>query len=436
MVGVVIQSPASRIYKMELLTRHLTASAAQWVTNASPEDIALAIELGIPAATAVISVREKATAAISSATAAVEDARREIENNKRRQSGANSEEISRADSGTISGKNPSLPTVAPQVVSSHARGALGESLVARALTSEFGDVSVTSHDTMSGDMSVSLSGYKILVEVKNYASGVPAREVDKFHRDLDAASAAAGLFVSLGGAQISTITRGFELAYKFCGSRVIPCAYIVSDDPRQIMVATRMLVRAISLKREHSTERLTDAHEGLAALSRARTELQIGLGEITARMVGLSCGVAAAESRLRESFEDGRQDAGVTGTTAEGVLEHISKSEGISHYSARLRGHLEEIITVISGSREGLSSDTWVLAERSITDTATGISLKLLRGSVIAHIPRVSVSHEHTLVGLREFGDAFRVTKNIEIAVDARGIDWCRRALFGTPVCR
>jgi hypothetical protein len=394
---------------------HLSRSAAAWLANAAPENIALAIELGIPAASAVIESRSAASAAISRATQIVESMLGSVS------------EIRRSEPTP----EPVLaPPVVSAVMSSYAKGSLGEVAVSQALSEEFGDVKVTSRDVMSGDMSIYIHGAKILVEVKNYATGVPAREVDKFHRDVEATASAAGLFISLGGAQISTITRGFELAYKFCGSRVIPCAYVVAGDPKQIIVAARMLVRAISLKQEPNTGKLAEAHDGLAALSRARTELQLGLGEITSRMVGFSSGVAAAEAKLRDSFEDARQTITAEVSTAESIILKLSRAEIMSTYTPVQRGILEEVVKIINDSRHGVAADTWCVSERAITDNVTGVSIKFLRGHTTAYIPRSAISRESILSGLQELGESFRVAKQVEVILDVRGLDWCRRTFY------
>lgn len=405
---------------MELITRYLTPLTAEWVDSSAPENIALAIELGIAAARIVIETRLKCLSAIEKATTMVT----KLSENTHRG------DIVVNDCVPQSEDKPA-DVLAPRVVlPSAVIGVVGEKLVLGALTSEFTDIKITSHDKMSGDMSVLVGGHKILAEVKNYSSGVPTREVKKFHRDLEATNSAAGLFVSLGGSQISTVTRSFELVYECCGSNIVPCAYVVASNVEQIIVAARMLIRAMALRAEPSYEKLSDAHNGLSALSCARVELQTGLGDIVSRIVGFGCGIASAEALLRESIASSREANYLEATTGPAVVLRLTRCGLISNYTPQLRMTLTEIIEIITGSRNGVIADTWRISENMVVDTITKISIKLLKSSAVVLFPRAMVSDAHILLGMHEFGEAFRVTKNIEPPADLKTKSWCQ-VVFG-----
>src|SRR3989344_7441405 len=65
--------------------------------------------------------------------------------------------------------------------SASALGAIGEDYIESILQKRYTSVKRTSAEAHSGDMAFD---EQILVEVKNYKSTVPSKEVDKFHRDI------------------------------------------------------------------------------------------------------------------------------------------------------------------------------------------------------------------------------------------------------------
>lgn len=83
-------------------------------------------------------------------------------------------------------------------------GELGELLVQQALHGAAvahcaqARVVRTGHRPRSGDFQVTLAEGLFLVEVKNYTRAVPAKEVDKLRRDLEASGARGGILISLG----------------------------------------------------------------------------------------------------------------------------------------------------------------------------------------------------------------------------------------------
>ena len=89
-----------------------------------------------------------------------------------------------------------MVSVKPKQIA-QAIGATGERVVINSLSDRFGSSAVINKSTTaaSGDIELIVGGRVMMIEVKNWTSTVPIKEVDKFQRDIQLSRVSAGLFV-------------------------------------------------------------------------------------------------------------------------------------------------------------------------------------------------------------------------------------------------
>lgn len=201
----------------------------------------------------------------------------------------------------------SLSAVAPVVEISQVKGVRGETHVLRALRDEFQCESVTGK-TASGDISIWYDNQKLMVEVKNYTRPVPAAEIAKFLRDLEAVNASAGLFVSLC-TRVTGVTDNFESRMHPLSWGMIPITYIVADDPHVIVNAAKMTLTHARMRREvnvmvktaHAEVRNVDKCIDMCAHARLQTyELAAAT---TVQLSKIAATIQTAEALGRECIE-------------------------------------------------------------------------------------------------------------------------------------
>lgn len=150
------------------------------------------------------------------------------------------------DDKIISVSKQSMPTRASSEL-----GAIGEEAVRSMLIEEY-VVNTVAAEGHKGDLVINragdLSGAKIMVEVKNYKSTVSSKEIEKFHRDMNAnATISAGIFVSIGSGKVSGINKAITLSSGNGDAR--PIMIVVSGDINVIRAAVSLLWANIDMLR-------------------------------------------------------------------------------------------------------------------------------------------------------------------------------------------
>lgn len=146
-------------------------------------------------------------------------------------------------------------------------GKMGEEYVYEVVSRRY-NVENVSKTGGRGDMI--LDG-RILLEVKNYSSVVPTKEVTKYISDVSSTSLSGGLMLSLN----TDITGkgGFKIEWQSRGKGEVPLLYVRSSDERVILSSLEMLNALI----EWSERRLLTAddniYETLSMLERRMKEL-------------------------------------------------------------------------------------------------------------------------------------------------------------------
>lgn len=198
--------------------------------------------------------------------------------------------------------------VAMPVEIAQVRGVRGELHVLEALAGEFKCEKVTSR-TASGDIQIWYDNVKLMVEVKNYTKPVPAGEVVKFLRDLEACNAACGLFVSLNS-RVTGITEGVESRlHPMRSGDMVPIMYACVDDPRIIITCARSVIERAKLRREAAIERAAAHAEVLQidraidAMAHARMQVYELAGSVPMTLAKIASSIQTAESTARECVE-------------------------------------------------------------------------------------------------------------------------------------
>lgn len=124
--------------------------------------------------------------------------------------------------------------------------------------------------------------YRYLVDVKNYRSSVPTKEVEKFWRDIEASSYDGAFLISLHS-RITGKNAGFQFEEKLINMTCLPIAYICSSDPTIISEVIKFMTSmtevkmrcGISLTKSQKVMRSISALESSIDLfSRSRSNLQ------------------------------------------------------------------------------------------------------------------------------------------------------------------
>jgi hypothetical protein len=103
----------------------------------------------------------------------------------------------------------------------------------------------------AGDFVISWKGrnkiYKILVDVKNYKTTVPSKEVDKLYRDININNVAGGLMISLQS-KIVGVKKMMELKEYSTNRGIVPVIFMKSGTPSIIAEVIKLLFYVAEIK--------------------------------------------------------------------------------------------------------------------------------------------------------------------------------------------
>lgn len=212
---------------------------------------------------------------------------------------------------------------------------------------------------------------KILVEVKNYQGMVPAKEVEKFYRDLQTnANFSAGVMISLH----SDITgvRNVELQIARL-DRDVPVMFVSSDHPDVILTTVEMMFAIISSKlwqddvraRMQDTigqvyEKLHELSEVLGSMSTSRNLLEETRNILNRNLQALYHKMYTHEYRLETMLRDIQLQIG----QIESEPEHYSDNKICEPY-ARLEHAVHNLRLEFASSHLFVKCNT---AEKIIAD--------------------------------------------------------------------
>lgn len=319
------------------------------------------------------------------------------------------------------------------------RGQIGESHVEDILRKRFGAVTNVAHVSKSGDLTLQVDCYKVTVEVKNYSGAVGHAQLDKFHRDLSVTGAAAGLFISLKS-PISGIGPNFVMRFTTIGSRVVPCAYLVSSDEAVIVTAVNMVAQLLSscdyLNSElHSKDKLLAAVEELTGqlglLSRARVTHQADIGDIMTRLAKTSADIAGAEVTMRRIINGINSDLFQKVITMGGVEHELENLPSFAKYSQMTQSMIMDMMSAQGGSGK-LSDVTWKTTAKKCVNCATGIGFNFLAQGPSLFMPRSQMSVDTMMGALNAFKGRVTITDELfSIDLDAITCEWVKNIIIG-----
>ena len=111
--------------------------------------------------------------------------------------------------------------------------------------------------------------YKILVDVKQYSSAVPTKEITKFYKDLNVNNISGGLFISLTS-KICGISKIIELknSQKING-QMVPCMMANIKEPLVIVEVIKLLFHIIEIKDLHKNgvETMSELYSQISQLN-------------------------------------------------------------------------------------------------------------------------------------------------------------------------
>jgi hypothetical protein len=125
--------------------------------------------------------------------------------------------------------------------------------------------------------------YKYLIDIKNYKSTVPSKEIDKFYRDLELQGSLDGAILISLHSKIVGRKSVFQYEERFVNSNMLPIAYICSNEPNVISEIIKFMcnlseIRKICNVRMSSSEKIMmcikDLESSIDLFSRSRGNLQ------------------------------------------------------------------------------------------------------------------------------------------------------------------
>lgn len=117
------------------------------------------------------------------------------------------------------------------------RGETGEEYVLNVLTPYFAaNLTRAAH---CGDIQIGCNGAVIMIEVKNYTSPVPSREVAKFIEDVRTIRPIGAVMISLN-TNITGVKGAFVRDFVLADGAAIPVVYVTGDKPEAIVLAVEI----------------------------------------------------------------------------------------------------------------------------------------------------------------------------------------------------
>jgi hypothetical protein len=128
-----------------------------------------------------------------------------------------------------------------------------ENIIDQCLSNEY-KMENMSKTSRSGDFYLSWNSsktnkiYKILIDVKKYATTVPSKEVIKFYRDLNVNNIGGGLFLSLTS-KICGISKTIELKnHQKDNGQIVSCIFAHASEPLLIAEIIKLLFHVMEIK--------------------------------------------------------------------------------------------------------------------------------------------------------------------------------------------
>lgn len=315
-----------------------------------------------------------------------------------------------------------------------ARGQVGEEFVECILQRRFGEITNVTKTPKSGDLGMWFQNRKLMIEVKNYSNPVPSHNVDKFRRDLSVTGVSCAVFISLRTA-ISGITDDFRILLETIDGRVIPCAYIVSDNEHMIITAVNIVLQLVTslsfikhevYARDVVLARVKDITEHIDELANARNTWQKDLTDSIAKLMKSSSAVLVPEAKIRASVDAILSELFHTvNLSIDQAVVDLSAVPSFAKLKPAQQSQVHMLMTTVQKSihRDDLNGSVWKVTKQKCANTTCGIAIIFLAKRLQIQFPRMSISGEKILELMTRFGDKFEISDGILIDIEDSSID-------------
>jgi hypothetical protein len=125
--------------------------------------------------------------------------------------------------------------------------------------------------------------YKLLIELKNYKTTVPSKEVEKFYRDLQLNQVDGGLLISLNS-KIIGVSKMIEFKEALIENKKMPILFVNSKTPELIAEVIKLAFHTIEVKCQYINEvinydslvlHINSLCDSIQTITRCRDNLQI-----------------------------------------------------------------------------------------------------------------------------------------------------------------
>ncbi len=186
-----------------------------------------------------------------------------------------------------------------------------EELVRQNLSSDF-KINNMAKTSKSGDFIITWTSYKankeytMLIDVKNYKTTVPSKEVVKFHRDVEIRDVDCGMLLSLSS-KIVGFTHMIESKYITIGNKKVPLVFMHSNMPSAITEMIKTTFHIIETSELHTNKiqymdefisSVSDLHENINIVSQCRDAMSVSKHEIEKSLNGVMMQLMTCEYEL------------------------------------------------------------------------------------------------------------------------------------------
>lgn len=303
--------------------------------------------------------------------------------------------------------------ILPPVLLPVTKGQIGENAIEDILSKHF-NVKNVSDTSKSGDLSLFIDSFKILVEVKNYNNNIPTLTIDKFYRDLTTSNCDGAIFISLNS-PITGITKDFSLKNIAAGDRCIPCIFIVSDQPAQILTTVGILRTAMDLRMRQPANTVADIalniSDSLDVISKIRDSVQLLSQDMTSKVIKCATDLGRVESNIRTNISKLKEETLSKGNYVD-LLTRIPNYNKLDNLSKSLCDVVLFMVDVRFGAHM-----LWRGSLQGIEHTS-GIKMKFKKNIYVVLPVEKMTGHINELSPHILCGQAEIFKKNIEILLN------------------
>lgn len=358
-------------------SKHLSQPTLNWIQNASPKDIAAALDIGY-----------------RSLTYALEAAKIE------------------------------------KITNINTKGVIGEQCVYSLLKSKYANVVNTTKTAHNGDIHVKVNNVLLLIEVKNYNNLISTAQLTKFVNDIMVVNANCGLFISLNSPIVGV--NNTEIRFENHNNKIIPCAYISKYDDAIVLSIVDILIQltSILLSLEHScmsndkiNNFIYDIDSIVTKFSKSRVQIQGEISGIFDKLLCFSSDMATYETLFRKNVNDLRCE--FESSLSLNILDSLDCVYNYTIQSPETKLAIKSIIQTIT-SKYNKSSDiaAWKFTIKKCEHLSTNIMIILNTNKSSLSVPRKLVAMDSLFSFIQTYKTAIQISDYVKFNIDASLESW------------